>query len=184
MNGRFSQKYRHKFSFSLATEDLILLNLLQGLSSKVPSFFHSGLSIKCVRGDTPFFLFWTVYISVWNKTLQMPARSLLSCPCVLRGKNKRAVVGTAPSSLRPPLQFTNFLKTCINKSCPSLWKTGLIVTGNSKEESFCVTPCHHEQTHKHTARLVSVCRWADWGEVRWFAGWSIRFEGSSKAGWQ
>lgn len=74
------------------------------------------------------------------------------------------------------LQFMNFLKTCINKSCPCLWKTGPIVTGNSSKGAsapHCVT------THTHHRVCISVLlSCLRWGEVIcrlkhqvWRQGW-------------
>lgn len=72
-----------------------------------------------------------------------------------------------------PLQFMNFLKTCINKSCPGLWKTGLIVTGNSSTRA----PAPHRVTTlntctQNTPPASSQCV-TEPAEVRWgyVAGW-------------
>lgn len=105
-------------------------------------------------------LFWITYISASTKHSCRRASSWLSSPPVLRGKNKRAVVGTA----------LNFLKTCINKSCPSSYKTGLIVAGNSSRRASAsphVTTHTHTQTRIHTPQGLSEC------VVR--EGWGFRF---------
>lgn len=58
-----------------------------------------------------------------------------------------------------PLQFMNLLKTCINKSCPGLWKTGLIVTGNSSKELLRHTVSTHTRHEVCVSALLSRLRW-------------------------
>lgn len=140
-------------------------NLFQGLSSKVPSFFHfaPSVTIEEIRGERDLKLFWNhLYLCLEQPPLKRlhQARSLLP----VCSEERTSELWLEQLHLRSgPLRFMNFLKTCINKSCPGLWKTGLIATGNSSKGASAP---HRVTTRSRTHRLSHcVAELMRWGEV-------------------
>lgn len=135
-----------------------------------------------------FLRFKIVPSSIWDKPAHPNSTEmlcLLCAPCVLRAKNKRAVVGAAPSQRRPAFSSWTFKRQALTNHGPGLWKTPPIATGNSSKRSFCSAWCHQAfmcaHTHTHTdmfcLHVTLSCR----GELRWCCSSGLK---ADSGGWK